>query len=150
MVSDTKKIHIDAPVEKVFSFLQIPDALVGIMPNLLEVRNARPLDNGGFVYDWTFKMAGMKLNGTNETVRLVPNELMEIVSRGGIESRWLWIVSEADGGTDVSVTLGYTVPIPVLGKLAESIIVKQNDQDSYTMLDNLKAKLEMTETAAAD
>jgi len=40
----------------------------------------------------------------------------------------------------------YTVPILVLGKLAESIILKQNEREADTLLANLKAILETSQT----
>ena len=36
----------------------------------------------------------------------------------------------------------YTVPIPLLGKLAEAFIVKQNEHEAELLLGNLKARME--------
>ena len=36
----------------------------------------------------------------------------------------------------------YTVPIPLIGKLAEVFIVKQNENEAETILANLKARME--------
>ena len=93
-------------------------------------------------YDWTYKMAGMRLDGTNETTQVVPYRKMEAISRGGIESHWTWDFAGENGSTDLTVTVAYKVPVPVLGKLAEAIIVKQNDQESDVLLANLKTRME--------
>jgi hypothetical protein len=47
------------------------------------------------------------------------------------------------GGTKVTFEVEYTVPIPVLGKLAEAIIVKMNDREGELILANLKARMEV-------
>ena len=36
----------------------------------------------------------------------------------------------------------YTVPVPVLGKLAEAVIVKMNEREGDLVLANLKARME--------
>jgi hypothetical protein len=47
------------------------------------------------------------------------------------------------GGTKVTLEGEYTVPIPVLGKLAEAIIVKMNEHEVELILANLKARMEV-------
>jgi hypothetical protein len=59
----------------------------------------------------------------------------------------VWSYAAQDGGTGVTVLLEYTVPIPVLGKLAEAFIVKQNDHEGDVLLANLKARMEVPEPA---
>lgn len=147
MVSVTKSIHIDAPVGKVFAFMQEPKNLPEIWPSMQEVRNIEPAKaTGGNNYDWTYKMAGMKFDGRTETEEVVNNQRVVVTSKGGIESRWVWNYTADGNATLVTVKIDYTVPVPVLGKLAESIIVKQNDREIDVMLDNLKLRTEVTET----
>jgi carbon monoxide dehydrogenase subunit G len=146
MVSMTKSVHIEAPVEKVFAFMQEPNNLVDIWPSMQEVRHVQPMANGGYKYDWTYKMGGIKFNGSSETPELSLNERTVVDSKGGIESHWVWKYTASGSGTDVQVTVKYTVPIPVLGKLAESVIVKQNDHELDVLLANLKAHMEVAET----
>ena len=44
--------------------------------------------------------------------------------------------------TSTTFKVEYTVPIPVLGKLAEAVIVKMNDREGDLILANLKARME--------
>ena len=53
-----------------------------------------------------------------------------------------WTTDPVDGGAKVTFHAEYTVPIPVLGKLAEAIIVKQNEREAEVLLANLKDKME--------
>jgi hypothetical protein len=43
----------------------------------------------------------------------------------------------------VTTEVEYTVPIPLLGKLVEAFIVKQNEHEAELFLANLKARMEL-------
>jgi len=57
----------------------------------------------------------------------------------------VWTFTPENGGTRVAVQIDHKVPIPVLGKLAESVITKQNENDTEKMMTNLKTKVESQE-----
>ena len=42
----------------------------------------------------------------------------------------------------MTVEVEYTIPIPVLGKLAEGIVVRLNENEMETLLANMKALME--------
>jgi hypothetical protein len=63
-------------------------------------------------------------------------------TEGSIESKSTWEFQPEDGGTKLEVLVEYIVPIPVIGKLAERLIVKQNEREAETLLVNLKAVME--------
>ena len=134
-------IKINAPVEKIFEYLK-PEVLPEIWPSLVEVKNIEELPNGGHSWDWKYKMAGMNFSGTSENTEVVPNERTVTKSTGGIESTITWSFQSEDGGTMVTVEAEYTVPVPLVGKLAESVIVRQNQKESEMILDNLKTRME--------
>jgi hypothetical protein len=67
---------------------------------------------------------------------------MVVESKGGIASTWTWMFAPEEGGTKVNLTVEYTIPVPVLGKLGEALILKQNEREADTAMANLKAKLE--------
>ncbi len=144
MASLTKSIFVAAPVEKVFAFMDDPMNTTSTMVGMTNVRNVK--DNGGSKsFDWTYKMGGMKFDGSSETVERTPNKSLKVIGKGGIESTFVWTFTPENGGTRVTVQIDYKVPVPVLGKLAESVITKQNDRDTDTMMANLKAKVEAQE-----
>jgi uncharacterized membrane protein len=138
-----KSIIINAPVEKVFAYMEEPTNMPEIWPSMVEVRNVKNLGGGRKSYDWTYKMAGMKLDGSSEDLELVPNQRVVTVGKGGIESKFTWTNTKVQGGTEVTTQVEYKVPVPVLGKLAENLIIKQNDREADTLLANLKAMMEM-------
>jgi hypothetical protein len=109
---------------------------------LVEVSNIKELPNGGYSWDWVYKMAGMRFNGASTHTEFVLNERTVAESTGGIESTITWLYQPEDGGTKMTTIVEYKVPVPLLGKLAESFIVKFNENESETILANLKARME--------
>jgi uncharacterized protein YndB with AHSA1/START domain len=137
-----KSITINAPVEKVFGYVEEPANLLEYWPSMVEVKDVEPLPNGGAKFGWVYKMAGMRFEGTSEAIEYVANQRTVTENKGGIEGRVTWTYESEDGGTKVTFEAEYTVPIPLLGKLAESLIVKQNEREAETLLANVKARME--------
>lgn len=136
-----KSIKINAPVEKVFEFA-IPENLPEIWPSLVEVSNVKELPNGGYRWDFVYKMAGMRFDGSSKHTEFVLNDRTVSETTGGIEATITWLYQSEDGGTKLTTIADYKIPVPLLGKLAESFIVKFNENESETILANLKARME--------
>ena len=128
-------------MEKVFEFSR-PENLPEIWPSLVEVSNIKELPNGGYSWEWVYKMAGMRFSGASTHTEYVLNERTVSESTGGIESTITWLFEPADGGTKLTTIADYKIPVPLLGKLAEAFIVKVNENESAAILANLKAKME--------
>jgi hypothetical protein len=47
-----------------------------------------------------------------------------------------------DGGTQPSIKVDYKVPVPVLGRLAEALVLKQNEREASLALSNIKERME--------
>ena len=137
-----KTITINAPVEKIFNYISQPTNLPEFWPSLVETSDVRELPNGGHSNRWVYKMAGIRLEGTSEDVEYVTNQRLVSKTKGGVESTQTWMFQPEAGGTKVTFEVEYTVPIPVLGKLAEAIIVKMNEHEGDLVLANLKARME--------
>ncbi|MGD9092837.1 MAG: SRPBCC family protein [Anaerolineales bacterium] len=142
MATVKNSITIDAPVEKVFEYVKQPENLPEFWPSMLEVSNIKELPTGGYRFEWVYKMAGMRFKGASEVTEFIPNERTVTHTSGGIESTITWEYSPLESGTKVNITGEYKVPLPLVGKLAESFIVKQNEQESQVILANLKARME--------
>jgi len=138
-----KQITIHAPVDKVFAFMNDPRNLPEIWPSMVEVKDVTPVTGGGFNFGWVYKMAGMKFDGASSTTEYVLNKRNVTRSTKGLESKFVWEYQPEGRNTKLTVDIEYTVPIPLLGKLAEAIIVKQNDHEGDTLLENLKTRMEI-------
>jgi len=135
MARVVRSITIDAPVEKVFGFFNAP-------ANLLEVSDVQRLPSGGNSHRFAYKMAGMRFEGTSEDTEYVANQRTVTETKSGIESRITLTSRPADGGTEVTYDEEYTLPIPVLGRLAEAVVVRQEAREVELMLANVKDQLE--------
>ena len=88
-------------------------------------------------------MAGIHLEGTTEGDDSVANQRIVSKTKGGVESTQTWMFQPEGDETKVTFEVEYTVPVPVLGKLAEAIIVKMNEQEGEVILANLKTRMEV-------
>ncbi len=142
MAKVEKTIIINAPVEKVFDYIDQPTNLPEIWPSLMEIKDVQTLPNGGHTDRWVYKMAGMRFEGTTEGIEHVTNQRIVSKTKGGVESTQTWVFQPEAGGTKVTFEVEYNIPIPVLGKLAEAIVVKMNDREGDSILANLKTRME--------
>ena len=138
-----KSIVINAPVEKVFAYVREPASEPEWMPGMVEVGDVVQTKEGvGSHYRFTYSLAGLLFRGESRTIEYVPNRRIVTQSKGGIESLWTWTFEPHGGGTKLSVVVEYTVPIPVLGKLAEAVVHRQNEREADLAMTNIKTRLE--------
>ena len=137
-----RSITINAPVEKVFDYIHNQANLPKIWPSLIEITDLKPLPNGGWSNRWRYKMAGIHLSGTSEDIEHVTNQRIVSKTKGGVNSVQTWTFQPEDGGTKATFAVEYNLPVPVLGAVAEAVIVKMNEQEGKTILENLKAIME--------
>jgi uncharacterized membrane protein len=136
-------ITINAPVEKVFSYLQDnPINLLEIWPNMVEIEDVQQLPQGGTSFRWAYKMAGIRFKGTSEDIEYIANQRVVSKTKGGIETTYTWTFQPKYGGTEMTVEVDWAIPLPVLGKLAEALIVKQQEREFAVVLANLKDRME--------
>ena len=143
MATIEKSITIKVPPEKVYDYFVDPAHLPEIWPSMVEVKDIKPLPNGGHRYHWLYKMAGVKFEGDTETVELVKNEKLVSKVEGGIESRFDWLFKPENGFTRMTVKADFKVPPTLLGKLKEPFLVKVNEHEAEILLANLKDRMEL-------
>ena len=142
MAKFTRDVLIHTPVDKVFKYHSDPTNQPEYWPSMLEVKNVKEQPGGRREYKWVYKMAGIRLQGSTETTEFVENERIVTKSTGGIESTFTYQYKPEGEGTRLSVDMEYKVPVPVLGKLAEALIIKLNEREADSTLANLKDRLE--------
>ena len=142
MATLRKSIVVHAPVEKIFAYMNDPNNLPEIWPSMVEVKDAKSLPNGGVWFKFFYKMAGIRLEAISEDTEFVLNQRTVSKTIGGIDGLTTLTYETVQGGTRVTLEMEYSVPIPVVGKLAEAVILKLNDQEGDTLLANLKTRME--------
>jgi len=141
MAKVEKSITVNAPVEKVFVYVEDPTNQLEYLPSIVEVKDMTGQGVGAH-YRWAYKMAGLRFEGESTLQEHIPNERIVVETKGGIVSTWSWTFTPKDGGTQVHLTVEYTIPVPVLGKLGEALVLKQNEREADQAMANIKAKLE--------
>lgn len=142
MFKISRSVVIDAPVEKVYGYMEDPTHLPEIWPSMIEVNNVRQNAKGWAIYEWVYKMGSMKFKGESDTLAAVKNSHTTTESTKGIQSHFDFDYRDVGGKTEVKMVVEYTVPIPLLSKLAESIVGKLNEHEADVMLANLKTCME--------
>lgn len=138
----TKTVSINASASQVYEFASNPKNLPEIWPSLIEVSNIKNGPEGADSFDWVYKMAGVHLKGHSDALKRVPDKYSELESKAGVKNHMIWTYDEKGGRTDVTLKVEYDIPIPLIGKLAESVLVKLNEREIGVMLENLKERCE--------
>lgn len=141
MAKVERTITINAPAEKVFAYIEDPMLMPEWLPGMIEAKDVTG-QGVGTHFCWAYKMSGLRFEGETTVTEHIPNERIVTQSKGGIASTWTWTFQPHDGGTKMSLVLDYTVPIPVLGKLAEALVLRQNEREANQAMANIKAKME--------
>jgi uncharacterized protein YndB with AHSA1/START domain len=112
MTSQTKSAVVHAPVDKVYEYLDDPRHGPQFWPSLIEVKDVHTMPNGGHSNRWTYKMAGVRLEGTSESIEHIKNQRLVAKTHGGVDSTQTWELEPAGDDTKVTFTVDYTVPVP--------------------------------------
>jgi uncharacterized protein YndB with AHSA1/START domain len=134
-----KSVLIEAPVEKVFAYANDLTRITEWWP--LEVRSSthQRVEKGAKL-DWSYRMMGVKFDGTSEYLEVVPNQRVNVKNTGGIPSTFDHRYVNEGGKTRVSMVVDYEVPGKLLGKIADRLVVERvNASAAENVLANLKA-----------
>ena len=142
MAKVDKEVWIESPIENIFGYISNPSNLPEVWPSLMDIKDIKSLPNGGYSCRWLYKMLGMRFQGFAEYTQIVPNKFFVVETKGGINSTISWTVRSRENKTRVTLTIDYKVPVPVLGKLAEIIVLNMNDHEGDLIMTNLQTRLE--------
>jgi uncharacterized protein YndB with AHSA1/START domain len=135
-------INISAPVEKVFAYVTDPMSTLEWFVGMTEVT-----DVTGSGADqrsrWTYTMIGIPFHGESKFTEYVPNQRTVSKQEGGITSIITYTFAPHEGGTKLGMDIDYTIPVPVLGKLAEKLVFKRNQREAAMSMQNIKERLEV-------
>ena len=141
MASWKNSIVIHAPPDRVFAYVDDPMTLVEWLQGMVEIRNV--IGSGaGQQQEWTYKMAGLLLRGQATVVEHVPNKRAVHQTIGTINSDFAYAVEPHEEGSVLTLEVEYSIPIPVLGKLAEHIALRRNEREFEMALRNVKEMME--------
>ncbi len=111
------------------------------LPSLVEVRDVTGAGVGQ-KFAWTYEMAGLRFDGKSTVTEYAAGERSVHESRGGIASTWRTTLEPRADGTRLTIEVDYTIPVPVLGRLAEKLVVKRDARELEEALQNVKRTVE--------
>ena len=136
-----RSIAINAPVEKVFNYVTNPMKQIDWMPSMMDVKDVTG-SGVGQSHQWAYKMAGMLFKGESITTEYISNERVTTKSKGGITSTFTFDFQTLENGTKLDMGIEYEIPVPVVGKIAEKILLKRNEREADLAMTNIKEAME--------
>ena len=136
-----KSVDIHAPVNRVFSYVDDPKNDPEWMMSMVEVKDVKG-SGAGAHFSWDYKMVGMHFHGETDRIEDIPEKKIVDRTKGGIESTWTFSFDPRGDMTHLDVDIDYSIPIPVLGKLAEKVLLKHNEREAEQSLLNIKERVE--------
>jgi uncharacterized protein YndB with AHSA1/START domain len=141
-----RTVFIEAPPAKVFSYLMDPRNLPEIWPSMVEVSNVTTRPDGTTDgNDFTYKMAGMKLEGHTRFTDVERDRRIVWQSEGGIKSTIRWTFTPHGSGTDIVDEVEYELPANLLTRLAAPFVRRINEHEADACVQNLKVRMETPE-----
>jgi uncharacterized membrane protein len=143
MATVKKSTQINASIESVYNYITDHNNEPDWMPGMIEVHLTT--GSGGSVgdrYQWRYKMAGMIFDGETTITEIIPNKKIVTESKGGIKSTFTFIFEPNEEGTLLELIIDYTIPVPILGKIAEKIILGKNEREADLAMENIKVQVE--------
>ncbi|QPV62389.1 SRPBCC family protein [Halosimplex litoreum] len=142
MIEVSESTVVDAPVDVVFAFMDDPHNHVTVTPSLAEARNVESLANGGKRLDYTFRMAGVALDGELVETTHEPDERIVLEMRGQLTGEIDLAFESLEGRTRLTYTGRYEVPGRVLSAVAAPFVRRYNERELRTTLANVKTRVE--------
>jgi uncharacterized membrane protein len=141
MAKIERSITINAPVEQVFTYVDDLKNMMEWLPGLMEIKDVTGSGVGEH-HRWTYKMVGIRLQGETTVTEHIPNQRRVSQSKGGAVSTWIFTFEPHDDGTKLNMDIEYTIPVPVLGKLAEKLVLRRNEREADLAIANIRDKME--------
>jgi len=141
MASWKNSILIHAPANEVFAYVDEPMNLPVWLPSIVEVRDVIGI-GAGQQFEWTAKMAGLLLRGQTTVIEHVPDKCGVHQTIGMVHSTFGYSVEPQGEGTALSIEIDYSIPIPVIGRLAERVLLMRNVREFEVALVTIKDLME--------
>ncbi len=145
MIKSETNVEINVPVETVFAHLSDPMNMLEDLPSAVEVKDIKG-HGKGMTYTMIYKMAGIHMSVPCEVIEYVPNKLIKVHADKMTYSHHF---EATERGCRLYSCGQYEIPIPLIGKIAESLLKKTNQREWEMVVENLKARLEAKAEAAA-
>ena len=141
MISWKDSIVVQASTDRVFAYVDEPMNLPVWLPLIVAVHDV--IGTGaGQQFEWTAKMAGRLLHGQSTVVEHAPNKCGVHQTIGMVSSTFGYAVEPHEKGARLTLEIEYSIPVPVVGRLAEHVLLRRNVREFEVGLATIKEVLE--------
>jgi len=149
MVHVSDSIVVSASPASVFDILDDPETHATITPSIHDIRNVEPLENGGKQLEYTYRLAGVPIDGRLvQTVHERPTRHV-FALEGGLTGAITLDLDPVETGTQVTYSAEYAVPGRVISRVIEPVVRWYNERELNSTLENLRTLIEDETTQPA-
>lgn len=140
MVNVSRKVMINAPLEKVFQFITSPDNWTKYVTSLVDVRDvSSKAAEKGATFTWQYRMFGMNFGGKGTITENVKNVKFGMKMEGGFPIAETYHFAAVNGGTELEVEIQYDMPGKIMSVVSKSSVVeKMNMKEADGVLEKIK------------
>ncbi|AZG45303.1 SRPBCC family protein [Gordonia insulae] len=114
---------VDVPRDRVFAYVNDYQNVPNFMYGVTRFDPTSETTEGvGSTFAVAMNAGPKTLKSTVQTVEWVENEVIRLESIEGFSANTTWRFADADGGTEVAVEFGYTLPGGLAGRALGSIL----------------------------
>lgn len=138
MVHVADSIIVSAPAESVFELLDEPETHATISPSISDIRNVEPRENGGKQLEYTYRLAGVPIDGRLvQTVHDPPKQHV-FALEGGLTGSITLDIETLEEGTKVTYSAEYAIPGRVIARVIDPVVRWYNERELESTLQNLE------------
>jgi len=126
--------------ETLFAFLDDPRNHAAVTPRLTDVRDVEPLENGGKRLSYTYRMAGLGIDGEIVQTTHDPPARHAFELRGRLSGTIDLRLVPVDGGTELTYAADYAIPENALTAIGAPVIRRFNERQLEATLENVAAR----------
>ena len=145
MATVKQTIDIEAPVEKVYSFIaDHPDGATAFIPGLNRITNVTPAKAGvDQTWDYEFNWFGLVISGHSRCTTFDRPRTYQFKTETGNRSIWTYHFEPRGDGTRLALEVEYDIPQTMLARVAtQGVLEKMNQERATETVGNLKALVE--------
>lgn len=143
-IAHQRSTHIDAPVEKVFAYVEDPHHFFAAMAPMSGDRShftdvTTTPEGVGSTYEWSDRWFLFPIHGVTTRTECVPNE--RIVDHSSTGPTWTFTFEPDATGTTLTLAFEYSMKVPLVGKAVDAL-AWNGDRDIDAMLASYKREIE--------
>lgn len=138
-----RSVEIAAPIAVVFAFIADIRNMTKWLGAIKKVWDTSQDDPGlGLTYRWQYGLLGVTLVGTGECVVHESPRRVTFNTKGDSVGGWAFVLEEREGKTHLTLTITYTLPESVFGRLKQKAIEFIANRDADCAVSSIKALCE--------